>query len=212
MFQLKLVAGSIGAFYTPARCPPPAISASQSGGPPDIQRQAPCFQRNIMTENVRRELDAIEVLMQDHRAVESLFSEFEHLQNNHKDTGRVIAEACANLRIHGKLATEIFYPAVGAATDGGEINGSLDRSEKEHDRILDLVEQLRQAPADQRAALFTTIAERVKRHVTAEETELFPLTRRLTRLDLESVAAAMKKRNAELIAEMEIGQTDEATV
>ena len=33
-----------------------------------------------MTEKVRKELDVLDLLMQDHREVESLFREFEHLQ------------------------------------------------------------------------------------------------------------------------------------
>jgi len=75
------------------------------------------------------------------------------------------------------------------------------------------IEKLEQTPADhkQRDAYFTTLAEHVKHHVLREETEHFPLVKKLKRLDLDSITAAMKKRKAELIAEMGITEADEET-
>ena len=40
-----------------------------------------------MTEAPRKHLDAIELLMQDHRELESLFREFEYLQANDETIG-----------------------------------------------------------------------------------------------------------------------------
>lgn len=167
-----------------------------------------------MTEKVRKELDALDLLMQDHREVESLFREFEYLQQNSRNTGRVIANACAELKIHDTLETEVFYAAVGEAADDEKIDGFLDEAEAEHDTILELIEKLGQTAADdkQRDAYFTTLAEHVKHHVLREETERFPLVKKLKRLDLDSITAAMKKRKAELIAEMGLTEADEETV
>lgn len=167
-----------------------------------------------MTEKARKELDALDLLMQDHREVESLFREFEYLQQNGRDTGRVMANACVELKIHDTLETEIFYAAVGEAADDEVTDGILDDAEEEHDAILELIEKLEQTPADheQRNAHFTTLIQHVKHHVLREETERFPLVKKLKRLDLESVTAAMKKRKAALIAEMGIAEADEETV
>jgi len=68
-----------------------------------------------MTDIVRRELDALDLLMQDHREMESLFREFEYLRENRKNTVSVIANACTELRILDTLQTEIFYASVGEA-------------------------------------------------------------------------------------------------
>ena len=166
-----------------------------------------------MTEKVRKELDALDLLMQDHREVESLFREFEYLQQNSRSTGRVIANACAELKIHDTLETGIFYAAVGAAADDAKIDGFLEEAEEEHDTILELIEKLELTAADrkQRDACFTTLAEHVKHHVLKDETERFPLVKKLKRLDLDSITAAMKKRRAELIAEMGLTEADEET-
>jgi iron-sulfur cluster repair protein YtfE (RIC family) len=167
-----------------------------------------------MTEQVRDKLDALELLMQDHREMESLFREFEYLRQNRKDTGRVIANACAELKIHDTLETEVFYAAVGAATGDKEIERLLDEAEDEHDAVLELIEELAQTRTDhkQRDECFTIVAEHVKQHVLREETELFPLVKQLKQLDLEPITAAMKKRKGELIADMGITEADEETV
>ena len=161
-----------------------------------------------MTEIVRRELDAFDLLMQDHREMESLFRDFEHLQQNRQSTAGVIANACAELRILDTLQTEIFYSSVNqAAEDDEEIGDLLAGAEEGHDTFLELIAKVQQAPADREQcdADFTILAEHVKQHVLGDERDLFPLVKKLKRLDLGSVTAAMKKRKAELVAEMGIG-------
>jgi iron-sulfur cluster repair protein YtfE (RIC family) len=168
-----------------------------------------------MTEQVRKALDAFDLLMQDHREVESLFREFEYLQQNRKSTASVIANACAELKIHDTLEAEIFYPAVGEAADDEKFDRLLDEAEEEHDTILELVEKLEQTPVNddaQRETYFTTLVAHVKHHVQKEEAERFPLVKKLERLDLASVTAAMKKRKAEVIAETGTTEADEETV
>jgi hemerythrin superfamily protein len=167
-----------------------------------------------MTEKARKALDALELLMQDHREIESLFSEFQHLQEKRGDTGPVTATACAELKIHDTLETEIFYPAVSDATDDKEIESLLDEAEQEHDTVLELIEKLERAGTDhkQRDAYFAIIAEHVKHHVLAEEAELFPMVRKLKQLDLDALAAAMKERKARLISDMGFAEAHEETV
>jgi iron-sulfur cluster repair protein YtfE (RIC family) len=167
-----------------------------------------------MTSRVRRELDALDLLMQDHREVESLFREFEYLQQNSRSTAHVIANVCAELKIHDTLETGIFYAAVSEAADDEKIDGFLDEAEEEHDTILELIEKLEQTAGDhkQRDAYFTALAGHVEHHMLREETERFPLVKKLKRLDLDSIAATIKKRRAELMAEMGPTEADEETV
>lgn len=162
-----------------------------------------------MIEEARKEFDAFEMLMQDHREVESLFREFEHLQQNRRDTGGVIANACAELKLHDTLETGIFYAAAGEAADDEATERLLGEAEVEHDQILELIEKLEQTAAgsEQRDACFATLAAHVKHHVLKDETERFPLVKTLERFDLDALTAAMKKRKTELFTE-----ADEETV
>ena len=166
-----------------------------------------------MTEKVRKDLDALDLLMQDHREVESLFRDFEHLKKTGGDTSRVMLRACAELKIHDTLETEIFYAAVDEASDDEDVQDLLDDAEDAHDRILELMESFEQTRDDkQRETHFTLLAEHVTQHVLEEEDELFPLVRTLTELDLASTATAMKARRAELTPETGIAEADEETV
>lgn len=153
-------------------------------------------------------LDAIELLLQDHRELEALLSEFEFLRKNHRQTDRVIASTCAELRMHDTLEASIFYAAVRDAADDDQTDRLVSDAEIEHDDILELVEQVESAPMDdpQRDAHFARLVTRVRAHVLSDETERFPMVKRVRRLDLETVTATMKKRKSALMTAMESGQ------
>jgi hypothetical protein len=157
-----------------------------------------------MIDSARKKLDALEVLMQDHRELESLFRDFDFLRKSRKDTGSVIAAACAELKIHDTLEAATFYAVVDEATEDEVVHDLLDAAEEDHDAILELIEEIEQTRADPhvRDERFAALAERVKGDVLREEAELFPLVRELNQLDLESIADAMRKRRAELVREM----------
>jgi iron-sulfur cluster repair protein YtfE (RIC family) len=166
-----------------------------------------------MTETSRKALDALDLLMQDHRELEFLFREFAYRQQSHKDTGCVIAAACRELKMHDTLETEILYAAVNDAGDNQDIESFLYSAEEEHDIILDLIEKVELTRTDrvQQHAHFTVLAAQVQNHVRREEDELFPLVNRL-QLDLGSITAAMKTRRAQLMTELGITEAHEETV
>jgi hemerythrin superfamily protein len=161
-----------------------------------------------MTEIVRTPLDAIELLMQDHREVESLFAEFQYLQQNRKNTADVIALACAELRIHDTLENELFYPAVSSAAGDDSVEALLDDAEDAHDSVLDLIDDLEDMDdIDARNTQFKLIVAETQQHIAQEESELFPKAMALTQLDLDALASAMKLRKNELTAEVEPPET-----
>lgn len=151
----------------------------------------------------REELDALDLLMQDHREVECLIREFEFLQRNREATAGVIASACAELKMHDTLENALFYSAVKDAADDDKTDRMVADAEAEHDEMLELIEKVELARADdgQRHKFFSMLVEQVKRHVLNDETERFPLVKRLARLDLEAVTAEMKERRTALISE-----------
>jgi hemerythrin superfamily protein len=155
-----------------------------------------------MANEARTELNAIDLLMQDHRELESLFSEFDYLQRRGDDTSAVIKSACAELKIHDALENDIFYPAVGEAARDEAMDTLLDEAEDAHDGVLDLMEQLElmHSDAGNQNARFSLVAKAALKHIEHEERELFPLLMKLERLDLDAVATEMKARTSELMA------------
>ena len=153
-----------------------------------------------MTEAPRKHLDAIELLMQDHRELESLFREFEYLQANDEDTGRVVDAACAELKTHHALNGELFFPAVIDAVGDSGIDDVLAQAEEGHQAIPGLVARVEEAEADraQRDASFSELTRHVERQFELSETSVFPRARQLARLDLVSVADRMKARRNDL--------------
>jgi len=148
--------------------------------------------------------DAIELLKQDHRTVESLFKQFEKLKDDDEEAAAVVIEsACAELKIHDKLETEIFYPGVRDGADEEEVEDLLDEAEVEHTSVRDLIQKLDDMDLDdpKRQAHFTVLTEYVKHHVEEEEKEMFPKVKKLKGLDLEALGSEMMERKAQLMAE-----------
>lgn len=166
-----------------------------------------------MAEEGRKALDAIELLMQDHREVESLFREFDYLEQKGQDTAGVIDAACDELRMLDTLENEIFYPAVSEAAGDEAIEALLDEAEDALDGVLDLIEALESMAGDTAArnAQFRLIADKVGQHILHEESELFPKARQLKPLDLASLATLMKARRGAMAAQEGLAQTSEAS-
>jgi hemerythrin superfamily protein len=160
--------------------------------------------------------DAIELLKQDHREVEGLFKEFEQLEDDQDAAEQVIETACAELKLHDRIETEIFYPAVREAAEKEEIEDLLDEAEVEHDTLRELIRKLESMDPtdDKRQAHFTVLMEYVKHHVKEEEKEMFPQVKKLKELDLQALGAEMKERKTALMAEMGVEaaqETDDET-
>ena len=159
------------------------------------------------------ELDAIELLKNDHRKVEDLFKEFEKLKDDDEEAAAVVIEsACAELKIHDAIETEIFYPAVREQAKEEDVEDLLDEAEVEHEGVRQLIEKLSGMEPDdaKRKANFTVLMEYVKHHVGEEEKEMFPKVKKLKELDLATLGAEMSERKAELMTEMGIEATEGA--
>ena len=148
------------------------------------------------TEAPRPNLDAIELLMQDHRELESLFREFEYLHAKDEDPARVVNAACEELKTHHALNSELFFPAMCDAVDEAEVGGLLAQVEEGHQETRALIERVEQADTNraQRDAQFSLLSQHAERQFELAETQVFPRARQLERLDLLSVADRMKAR------------------
>jgi hemerythrin superfamily protein len=160
----------------------------------------------------RKKDNALELLKQDHREVEMLFKEFEKLEDGGEGAvEQVIATACTELKIHDKIETEVFYPAVRERAQDDELEDLLNEAEVEHTSVRELIQTIeRMSPSDEkRNAHFTVLSEYVKHHVKEEEKEMFPKLKKLD-IDFEQLGQELKERKAELMGEMGVELENES--
>ena len=157
------------------------------------------------------ENDAIELLREDHRKVEKLFTEFEKADGDDTAACRdIVEQACAELKIHATVEEELFYPAIREVLEEDD-TALVDEAEVEHDTAKMLIARLEGLDADepQYAATFTVLSEYIKHHVKEEEGEIFPKVKK-AKLDLEDLGARMRARKEELMEEMGVATAEGA--
>ena len=161
-----------------------------------------------MADKPRKALDATEMLMQDHREVESLLREFKSLKKGDEQAGALVQKICAELTIYAILETEIFYPAVHEAAEAEDIKDLLDDGEDRLDEVSELVAEIVHMDGDdaKRDAHIARLTEQVTHHIEEEEAKLFPQAQKLKTLDVAAVTAEMKARKRELIADMGVAE------
>ena len=84
-------------------------------------------------------LNAIELLERDHREVESLFEEYEDIDDE-TSKGELAKKICMALTVHMQLEEEIFYPQARKATKDEDL---LDEAVVEHAGAKNLIAESR---------------------------------------------------------------------
>ena len=153
---------------------------------------------------------AIDLLQQDHRAVEALFQQFEHAGEGERVA--LAQDICQALTVHAHVEEEVFYPAL-----RGRIESDLlDEAEVEHTSLKELIAKLDGARAsdDLFDAHVKVLEEYVKHHVKEEENEIMPKAKD-ARVDLEEMGDRIEALKAQLegkIAELSAGAGDRVRV
>lgn len=142
---------------------------------------------------------AIDILKEDHEAVQKIFKEYRQLVKAGADAREkyaLVRKACDMLIIHTRLEEELFYPAVRRAT---EENSLMDEALVEHDCAKDLLEQLRVMRPDEDFydAKFTVMGEQVRHHIEEEEQKMFPKAKKAG-LDLVQLGRELEDFKKEL--------------
>jgi hemerythrin superfamily protein len=110
-------------------------------------------------------MDAIELLKQDHRRVEQLFSDF--LENESETTQEDLFQQIeTELLAHGEAEEQVFYPALREhAAD------KVEEALKEHGRVKQLLADLLDEDVNEEdfESKFTQLMEDVQHHVSEEE-------------------------------------------
>jgi hemerythrin superfamily protein len=148
--------------------------------------------------------DAITMLMEDHKKVKKLFSEFDNLKEKGGDEEKraVVEQICDELTIHAELEEEIFYPAVREATDDNDL---MDEALVEHAGAKVLIAQLQDMDPedDLYDAKVTVLGEQINHHVEEEEGEMFPKAKK-SGVDAAGLGQLMLERKTVLLQEMGI--------
>lgn len=133
-------------------------------------------------------MDAIELLMRDHREVEALFKQFEKLtERAQKSKKKVVQKITRELAIHAAIEEMLFYPAVrtaglkAASRAGASAADTVLESLEEHHIVKWTLSELQKmSPSDERYdAKVKVLMESVRHHVEEEQEELFPKVRKL---------------------------------
>src|ERR1700759_2689646 len=120
-------------------------------------------------------MDAIELLMSDHRKVEAIFAQLQ--QDNGQDKA-LLAQLYQELSLHALAEENVFYPALAGDSS---MSGQLLDAFKEHAEmkpILGKLAALGNGP-EGFSDRVTKLMKKVEHHVHDEEDKIFPASREL---------------------------------
>jgi hemerythrin superfamily protein len=146
--------------------------------------------------------DALQLLADDHRTVETLFEKFESARGGAAQQ-KIVRQICQELTIHAMVEEQIFYPAI---RDEVELS-MMDEAQVEHDSVKTLILSLQQAePSDPFfEAKVSVLKEQVEHHVYEEERQrgsIFAQVRKAD-LDLEALGEEMAALKQQLMQQAE---------
>ncbi len=144
-----------------------------------------------------KRMDAITLLMADHRQVEAWFSQFSKSKSTQAKR-QYVSRICDALTIHTTIEEEVFYPAyIGATGDKDTHHEAL----VEHAGAKALIAQIRSMSAsdDFYTAKVTVLSEMIKHHVKEEEQPggMFAKAKK-SDMDLQALGEKMQERKQEL--------------
>lgn len=142
-------------------------------------------------------MDAIQLLKNDHKNVEKIFSD---LETRTDDRRALFPDLDRELTVHAEIEEKIFYPAVKQAEPTRDL---VLESVEEHKQIKMVLADLEQA--DMRTAEWgadlKVLKEDVMHHVGEEEDELFPRVQKLlSKEQLEELGTRMEEMKMQRLA------------
>lgn len=149
---------------------------------------------------------ALDTLVQDHRRVQQLFEAFEK-EDDETIKEDIVRVACREITMHAAIEEELFYPTVQDEIKDPDL---VDEATVEHASARQLIEQLGAMTSEDALfeATFKVLGEYLNHHIREEEETLFAEVRR-TRLDLQTLGAAMDERRSQLDAALDAAEEAE---
>ena len=151
---------------------------------------------------------AIEILMDDHKKVQTMFRQAERAKKDPEKLQGIVEAACQALTLHSEIEEEHFYPVVRESLKETDL---IAEALIEHASAKQLIAELESGdPEDEQyAAMFTVLGEYVKHHIKEEEGELFPKARRASG-DFQPLLQALQARDEAEQAGKQAGRQGEA--
>jgi hemerythrin superfamily protein len=137
--------------------------------------------------------DPIAMLEQDHRKVESLFSQWQQSKD-----ASVAQQICMELTVHATVEEQSIYPVL--AQDVPEGEQLEEEAEQEHAEAKQLIATIEQAGFEgpQVDEAMETLISAVTHHVEEEESEIFPkMQRSLDKDVLDTLGAEVDRLKRE---------------
>jgi hemerythrin superfamily protein len=138
--------------------------------------------------------NAIQILKEDHRSVEELFSQFEKTGPRAKKSREtLVRKVIEALAVHAFVEESTFYPEVRRRVESAD--AEVLEALEEHHIVKWTLSELDGMDADDErfVAKVTVLMEMVRHHVKEEERDLFPKVRAaMTRAELDELGDAMK--------------------
>lgn len=141
--------------------------------------------------------EAIELLKQDHRDVEALFSRFEKSEEGSVESLALCREITIALAVHAMVEEEMMYPAARASL-GEEAKSLLDEAAVEHASLKKMLIDLSNCTPEDYffRAKVKVLSEYVEHHVREEEDELMPMLEESAALPDDFAERLMERKQA----------------
>ena len=120
-------------------------------------------------------MDAIHLLIADHREVETMFKQYAALTDLEPGRQAFLAEKiCKALRVHMAVEEELFYPAAYEVLDDSD-DEMVDEGIREHAEAKELMQEIMNMTTgpDLNEAI-KKLQKAIEHHVSDEEDEMFP--------------------------------------
>jgi hemerythrin superfamily protein len=145
-------------------------------------------------------MDAITLLKQDHKAVKSLFSQFDKAGDSAFQRKRAIVDKIIEeLSIHAAIEEQFFYPTV--RTSVKDVEDEVLESLEEHHVAKWLLSELEDMDpkAERFDAKVTVLKENILHHAEEEESDLFPQVRAaMSRKELQELGTQMEEAKGQV--------------
>ena len=141
-------------------------------------------------------MDAIQLLKDDHKKVEKIFSD---LENKRDDRRALFPELDRELSIHAEIEEKVFYPAARGAEPTRDLVLESIEEHKQIKMVLADLEKTDMRTAEWAADL-KVLKEDVMHHVGEEEKELFPKVQKMLSKDqLDDLGRRMEEMKMQLM-------------
>jgi hemerythrin-like domain-containing protein len=152
---------------------------------------------------MNKDINAVQLLIDDHNTVKGLFQEFQSASDP-GEKRRIAGQVMIELEVHTAIEEEIFYPAMREQGDA-EDKELVAEAYEEHASAKELIEQLRGMTPDdpQFTTLFQELQQEVEHHVQEEEDEMLPRAREELISRLDALGEEMLARKQQMMSQMQ---------